>query len=404
MKNLFKNFYKNNFIFKGKEKLSKITILFIVTLDIFIFIVLGLGVDFQVKVLNNPQVSFPSQCRTIINTKNIENFNKYFYSKKNFNSRYQSIKNDQMDSRCNTLLYTVIKAVHKEHNILELRTEEKRLLRELGKVSKELTYIRKNYNTVLFEKLSSQTTDKSIIKDNISSENIKARYDRYLKQNDELKKKKEDLLNFFKNSTTIKELVLFAETNKKQINKDYKNLRKAYAIKKELVTLAFLLPLLLLAFYLMRKFLEKERYILYIISKNILVVVFIPTFVSFITLVYTFLPKVFIEKVIKFFYELEIPFVVYYFAIALLVLLFGYLIIKIQKKYKEEGEKFQDNDISKIESYNRGICNACGNRVDYLIMDYCPCCQNRLKIECETCKSKTIKGLKHCMSCGCEQK
>ena len=79
MKESLKRFYKNNFVFKGKEKLSKLTILFIITLDLFIFAILNMGIDFQVKILNSPSSSYPSQCRTIINSKDLDNINKYFY-------------------------------------------------------------------------------------------------------------------------------------------------------------------------------------------------------------------------------------------------------------------------------------------------------------------------------------
>ena len=73
--------------------------------------------------------------------------------------------------------------------------------------------------------------------------------------------------------------------------------------------------------------------------KNILVVTLIPTFISVFTLIYTLLPKIFIHTVVEFFYNIEIPFVVYYFAIALFIFIFGFTIIKLQKRFKEQNEK-----------------------------------------------------------------
>lgn len=402
MKNRIKNFINSNFIYKGKEKLSKLTILFLVILDIFIFITLGLGIDFQIKVLNNPHVMFPNQCRNIINDKNLTDFNKYFYTYNNYNGKYQTIKNDQMDMVCNNILYEKLSNVKKEHNIKSLKSKDKRLSTEINKVNSELNYIRENYNTVLFEKLSSQNSDKSIIKNKISANNIKIKYDSYIKQNENLKKEKEQLKNSFKNSTSVKELVLYVDNNKKSINSKYKELRKSYKLKKELVTLAFLIPLLLLAFYLMKKYLLSERYTLYIMFKNVFVVIFIPTFFSLVSLIYILMPKVFIEKVLRFFYELEVPFIVYYLVIAFIVVLFGYIILRIQKKYKEESQKLSKNSISKIESYNKNICNICNNRVDYNLMKFCPCCQNKIKITCESCEHETINGLKFCINCSHE--
>lgn len=399
MKNLIKNFYSNNFIYKGKEKLSKLTILFIFFLNVFIFITLGLGIDFQIKVLNNPKVTFPSKCRTIINTNKVDDFNNYFYSSKNYSNKYQNIKNEEMDKRCNTLLYTKLKNVKTEHKIKDLREKQKKINSELNKVSNELTYLRENYNTVLFEKISSQESSKSIIKDDISSDNIKAKYNLYLKQKEKLKKQKEDILKQFKNSKSVKELLSFVKDNKKLIKEDYKKLNKSYDIKRELITLLFLLPLLLISFYIMRRYLKSEKYTLYIMFKNITVVIFIPTLISFLALIYILMPKIFIEKVLKFFYELEVPFIVYYLVIAILVLIFGYLIVKIQKRYRENNKKLENNSISKIESFNKNICNKCFNKVDYNVMNFCPNCQNELKTKCSNCQKETIKGLSFCMYC-----
>lgn len=396
MKESLKSFYKNNFVFKGKEKLSKLTILFIITLDLFVFAILGLGIDFQVQILNSPNSSYPNQCRTIVNSKDLHNINKYFYSKNNSNHKYQNIKDEQLDQSCKTL-FDKLSVVKKEHNILTLRKEQKKLLKDLSQVSKELDFIRTNYNTSLFESIENNTSIQN--KQNTINNDIKQKYNIYTKKLEDLKKEKEKLSNTFSNSNSVKELTTYIKSNKKLINDNYKSLRKSYEIKKELITLAFLSPLFLLAFYLMKNYLLKENYILYIISKNILVVVLIPAFLSFVSLIYTLLPKVFFEKLLKFFMDLEIPFVVYYFAIAVLILIFTYIIIKIQKRYKKEGEELKNNSISKLESYNRSICNDCGNKVNYETMNYCPNCQNQLRVDCTSCNNKTIKSLKYCSSC-----
>ena len=71
MKEFIKKFYSNNFVYNGKEKLSKLTIMFIAILNIFIFITIGLGIDFQVKVLNSPTVTYPYKCRDVLNNNDI---------------------------------------------------------------------------------------------------------------------------------------------------------------------------------------------------------------------------------------------------------------------------------------------------------------------------------------------
>ena len=404
MKEFIKKFYSNNFVYNGKEKLSKLTIMFIAILNIFIFITIGLGIDFQVKVLNSPTVTYPYKCRDVLNNNNISDFNQYFYMKEKYDNyyyeeNYQEIKDLQEDNRC-VLLNEKINLVKKEHNIKELISSSNKLLNNQSKIDSELSYIKENYNTVLFEKMSSQTQDKSIIKDDLSTQNIKEKHDAYIKELEKIKEEIDQLNNNFSKSKSVEELVSFVSTNKEQINQDIESMNKAYSIKRELVTLAFLLPLVFMFFYMMKRYLTKERYILYILFKNILIVSLIPTVISMISLVYELLPKIFIEKVLRFFYEIEIPFIVYYFVITIFIFIFGYLIIKLQKKFKEENNRLKNNSITKVESYNKNICNNCGNKVDFNTMNFCPCCQNKLKVECDSCHHMTIKGLDYCSNCG----
>ena len=396
MKEFIKKFYSNNFVYNGKEKLSKLTVTFIAILNVFIFITLGLGIDYQIKVLTHPTITFPYECREIANSRNIDDFNEYFYS----NENYEEINKKEIDSRCNDILTNKINNVKIEHDIKLLKLNENQLIKNENKINEELNYIKDNYNTVLFEKLSSQSIDKSIVKDNLSSQNIKEKYKLYENQLEEIKIEKEKLYNKFKDSKSVQDLLIYSDENKKQINIDIERLYKEYELKTQLVTLAFLLPLVFAFFYLMKRYLTKEKYILYIMFKNILVVTLIPTFISVFTLIYTLLPKIFIHTVVEFFYNIEIPFVVYYFAIALFIFIFGFTIIKLQKRFKEQSSKFKNNTITKIESFNTNTCNNCGNRVDYNTMDFCPSCQNQLRIKCNTCNEKTINGLTYCFNCG----
>ena len=76
MKNQIKNFFSNNFVYKGKEKLSKLTILSLIILNILVLFILDKGIDFQTRVLNNPMTKFPYDCRDIFAYNlNVDDFN-----------------------------------------------------------------------------------------------------------------------------------------------------------------------------------------------------------------------------------------------------------------------------------------------------------------------------------------
>lgn len=399
MKNLIKNFYSNNFVFKAKEKLSKLTILAIIILDIFVISTIYQGIDFQTRVINSPYVKYPSNCRDVIySTSSVEHFNNYLYTKYNYESKYQNIKDLEVDERCNQISEKIEK-IKLEIDIDSFKTRNNELYNNENSINDKIYYIKENYNTVLFEKLSEQKSNKSIIKDKLSSENIKEKYDLLLVNLEKIKEEKEELENEFKNNNLIKEFSLFLNTNKTQILEDIEKSEKYYDIKKELVILAFLIPLIMIFFYLMKRNLLNEKYILYIIYKNILILTLIPTFVSLFNLINIFIPKIFLEKLLMFFYTLEIPFIVYYLVIGIFILVFIFIIIKIQKRFREQNEKMKSNALTNIEAFNKNICVDCGNRVDYNIMNFCPCCKNQLRIDCNSCGNKRIKNLSYCYNC-----
>ena len=148
MKEFIKGFYKNNFVYNGTEKLSKLTIFFIVLLDILIYSTLNLGIDFQTRVLNSPSVTFPYKCRDVINSSNIDDFNQYFYSKDSYNNyyydnNYQEIKDSLIDNRCD-ITNKKVDEVKKEHDIKQLIATKNQLLNTENKINNELYYIKEN--------------------------------------------------------------------------------------------------------------------------------------------------------------------------------------------------------------------------------------------------------------------
>lgn len=399
MKNFIKNFYTSNFVFKAKEKLSKLTILAIIFLDIFVISTIYQGIDFQTRIINSPSTKYPYDCRDIFySTSSIEHFNNYIYNNYNYETKYQDIKDLEVDERCNQVTQK-IQLIKNEIDIDIFKTKNNELYNNENNINDKIYYIKQNYNTVLFEKISEQKSDKSIIKDNLSSENIKEKHDLLLLDLEKIKKEKEELENKFKNHNLIKDFSLFLNLNKNQILEDIQKAERNYYIKKEFVILAFLIPLIILFFYMMKRNLLREKYILYIIFKNILIITLVPTFISLLSVINIFIPKIFLEKLVMFFYTLEIPFIVYYFVIGIFILFFIFIIMKIQKRFREQNEKMKSNALTNIEAFNKNICVDCGNRVDYNIMNFCPCCKNQLRIDCNSCGNKRIKNLSYCYNC-----
>lgn len=400
MFNLFKNFYKNNFVYSAKEKLSKLTILFILILNIIVFNIILEVQKFQVNFVSSPYNKYPNYCTNFINSLTRINFDTFssieYYT--NDISYYGEIFSDNLDFRC-VQINNKINNVKNEHNLEEINLDIEELNKKIFSTRDEIKYFKNNYNTTLFEKLANQDTNKSILQKNLNSENIKIKYQETLKKEEELNNKKEEIYKKFQNSKSIIELNDYILSIKSSYLDDREKAFDTYYNLIE-IKILFLLPMVILFFYLMKRYLKSEKYILYIIFKNLFMVSLIPTLYTIFLMIYKFLPKVYITEIIQFFYDLEIPFVVYYLLVIVFVVIFTYFIIKIQKHFKEKNEKLKRNKITIIESFNQNSCNSCGNKVSYISMNYCPICQNRLKIKCNSCENETVLGLNFCQNCG----
>ncbi|WP_151942767.1 ABC transporter permease, partial [Aliarcobacter butzleri] len=310
MKNQIKNFFSNNFVYKGKEKLSKLTILSLIILNILVLFILDKGIDFQTRVLNNPMTKFPYDCRDIFTYNlNVDDFNNYIYNAQNYNSKYQNIKDLELDSRC-SLIFEKINSIKKNIDIKSLKKKNEELSNKSYELNNQISYLKENYNTLLFEKISNQKVDKSIVEGNLTAQNIKEKYENLSLELEEITKLKDDLFNKFKEENLVNDLSSYINSNKTSVLNDIKKVEKYYSIKYEFVILLFLIPLVLIFFYLMKNYLKKDKYVLYIIYKNILIVTMIPTLISIFSLINIFIPKIFLEKLLMFFYNLEVPFIV----------------------------------------------------------------------------------------------
>jgi membrane-associated HD superfamily phosphohydrolase len=405
MKGFIQKFYKNNFVYGAKENLSKLSILFIVILNIIVFNIILEGLSFQTQFVNSPIGKYPYYCKNLMQYKDTTNINNLItlihYYKDDEGSYREKItkKTGDIDFRCEELNKKVT-LIKEQIDIKRTEEEISELNNKIYKIQGDLDYFRSNYNTILFEKMAEQNSSKSILEDSINSENIKAKYDEALNEMQKYKIAKEKIFLDFENNLAVKDLEEYIKNNKEQYLKDEEKDFRYYYYMIEIIKMIFLLPLVFSFFYIMKKYLKDEKYILYIIFKNLFFVALIPTLYTIFLIIYKFLPKVFLSKVIEFFYNLDIPFIVYYILVVVFVVIFAIIIIKIQKKFKEDNEKLKNNKISKIQFYNQNLCNSCGNRVSYVSMNFCPICNNRLNIECKNCKSFTINGMNFCQNCG----
>jgi membrane-associated HD superfamily phosphohydrolase len=390
MKGIFQNLRYN-----GKEKLGKLSLLLLLMLDIFVFISINYGLDFQREVISNPDVEWSSECRGFTNSEDLNTsiYNYYYYD----NSYYydEDIYKNELNPQCAEIL-DVAKNVGTSQKLSNLKIEISTVERAKIQIEDDIYSVKHSYDTTLFEKIAGQDENKSILEDGLSADNIKSKI---LKLEANLQKRTEDieiLYEQFYNDEVVLKLKEVIEKNREIINSEWENSSRFYSSKVYLVEFAFTIPLVLIFYFLMLKYRKEENFIQYTAMKHLFIVSIIPFLVISLDFIYEYLPKEFLGRVVKFFYSIELPFLVYYFLIAIAVVFAVSLIIYIQKLFKKRDK----NGLTRVESYRKSECVNCGNRVNYSEMSFCPFCGETLKDSCNSCGEKKLKGLNYCENCG----
>lgn len=277
--NKIKDFFYKNFVFKKKEKLSNLTILYILTLNILLIITLSIGSTYFKNFLDSPYLIIPKLCKNIISNEDILNTNNYFYHYKNY---YSLVKSPIIDSRCNILIYDKLHSINADLYINSL-VEKKN-----------------NYN-----------------------------------------------INF-NNTMLVRDFIEYINNHKIKILDDFISLQKFYNLKLELLYLLFNLPLFGVLFYMMRKYLLKTNYTLFITFKSVFYTIFINIVISIYNLISIVTPKGIIQIILDNSYKLEIHILFYYSLIILILIVFGYVIEKNQNRYKSKQKKCRSNNISRV--------------------------------------------------------
>lgn len=341
-----RSFYDENFVFKRKSKLSKLTILFILVLNLFIFITMYIGIDFYTKILNTPISYFPRQCQNILLSNKIYDFNSYFYRYTN-----SGIDKNKIDNRCNNIISKKLVNIRKKHNINELIKEDSIFDKKYAFIKtkiKDLYYkhgklILSEYDVLIYENNTlSLDYDLKEIKE------IKLEHDFYKKELLLIKEGKRKLYESFKDSTEMIEFMEYTKDNKNSILQDYNNLLTKYELKKELTGITFKIPPLLIVFFMMQKYLRRRNYILFCMFKSVLYSMSIPIVISTLVFFYMLIPENLFTNFINVLNEIEIHFLVYYFAIAIFLLTFGFIIEKLQLRQRKKVKNCKSNNISKV--------------------------------------------------------
>ncbi|PHR55446.1 MAG: hypothetical protein COA44_10345 [Arcobacter sp.] len=383
---------KNDLLNFKDEPLTGLSIVLLIILDLFIFFNVMIGV--RGETAKAPYVSqhFPYDC--------IKHFEK---AQVDYASYHNYRYGQSREAHLRPHLSQYCKNLDAKIEVFSLKKPFKNNLKLIKKIKSKirlndnrLKQISKSYNTRLFERIAQ-------MQNNIELRNAKSEYDSIILDNITLK---EELTLIPKVSSLdgFEAYSKYIEKTKSAFIKDKKSYKFWQPFKAYAHMLVFILPLLVFFGFWYgrakkRQLLQKEyNPVIKIISAHISLILVLPLFWYSITLIYHVLPKTLLKSLIEFLVDIGLISLLNYFAILLVVLIFGALIYWIQKRTlaKKKNAKIIKN-FSRIVSLSQ--CHDCGLKVDYA-RPFCPFCGTGLHEECSSCKAKMNKYESFCSKCG----
>lgn len=345
------------------EPLSLMSTILVVFLDLFVLVSIFYGLSDQTKQLTSPDEYIPNICREIIIDKKWVEENR-ISELSNLILRdqrsYWEIEPEKKDKHpiCRDI-YASIKAMKGDKELI-LRFEERDKLV-------------KRYNS----------------------------YDAYQKQiNPEVAKILSEIKGIDENINALPLVKGFWLTVEKKgasaetLTKDLRKINFTYPIKRLLIRLLFLLPILVLLFLWNSTSIRKNKYLQAFISSHLLIVSFIPTFFEICRTVFDIIPHQIFKKVMEFLESWNLIAIWYYILIILAILLSLVLIYIFQKKLFTK-ERLLRRRLEKKK------CIDCGRPLPYQLQ-FCPFCSVSQTLLCKNCHQETLQGATFCIHCGKE--
>jgi preprotein translocase subunit YajC len=394
---MFQKVFKN-FKYNGKERLSKFSLLTLLILDFFVLIAIFDGLEFQREVIMNPETEWSYGCRQFTGEVDLDStIYNYTYYDYGYNSYYgDTTENNELSPECQNII-ELAKSVGNSQKLKDIKHKVTQTDQHIYAVSSEISSTKQKYDSALLEKIANQEANLSIL-GGISADNIKESLEKLEIKLQNFKTKKAVFEKEFFNSDEVIKLKNYISEKGQFIEDNYLNDTENYKWKIYLSELVFTLPLVLIFYFIMIRHRRGEHFIQYVVSKHLFIVSLFPFLLTIFEIVLNFIPNEFINLLIDFFYELDIPFLLYYFLIGIVVF-FTLLFLMYLQRRRTNREK---NDFTRIESFKKGRCVSCSNKISY-DKNFCPYCGENLKENCENCGKDKVRGFLHCEHCGAQK-
>jgi hypothetical protein len=391
LKHYFSEYKKSLFRVNQKE-LSRTSKMLLAIFLFTIFIVIGWGLEWQLKQEESPGKAYGFACKELINKKedlSFRDFSKYTYwqtsDKQNFYGK-DAFGEDAMCKKLGMLYRAVLDNAAFGANQKTLIEVQKKLQETKYKIQS----LKDSYGDLLLEKVAKQEKSKSIF----STDSTKVK--------EEMQKLQDNASEYEAHILKLSDLsqypaygtfIDYYKAHKDELKKAYENKVRYFSFKRTMQAFAFLIPVWLL-FYLAYKFmLRREYYILSHLTLHVANVAALYALYYLVLFVYGIIPELFFEKIIAFFMQHNMVIVLNVLAILFFTALFGIIIYKIQKN-DTTGVKKRKQELLNLKM---GKCSECGCVIDG---EYCFVCGFHHTTLCRACHQPTLRKGEFCRHCG----
>lgn len=388
--NYYKN-YKKEFFSVNQTELTGFSKLLTILFFITSLWLIANGIQSSIHQSIPPEKKYGYKCESFANQRVFSIFD--------FQKENGVYANNQYDffgqaPQCQALKksYTKILNNHK----IQFEIEK---IKELQQKMQNLIYkqrkLKKEYDSMLLEKISGQSRDKSIL--NSDANSVKEKLSKLSNEEKSIAQtidRKKDILNY----PQIQNFILLRDKYKDSIINNLSHERRFYRLKISLQIFAFVIPIWMLFYFFYRYLTKKEKYIFAKLSFYVASAAALYGLVELVQLIYSIIPKLFLAKLVAFFTSHNMIIVLNILGILFFLTLFGVIIHKIQKR---ETKKRVPTD-TKISNLKYQSCFNCGaKRKDD--DEYCGFCGESLKTECISCNKPIYKYQPYCTLCGAKQ-
>jgi hypothetical protein len=380
-----------------REPLSKLSLVVIIALDLFILTVLFEGLADHTRQLTSPDEYLPYSCKRAfidqewLETNRLGELQPLVLSAQEglsygYEGELQRARPHLMHPTCSDF-YRQLRAIEQEALLQQLFVQRKQLETQRGKLNQAHSRSREAYDTSLLESIAGQRGE-GLDSLATASRRLSLELDAVTQQLGLL----DQQLDSHPLLVALWHTLASDEERRRALMTDHRAFQYWYALKKLAWQMLFILPLFFLFYLWSARSVKRERRIQTLIASHLLVVSAIPILLKTIELVLDLIPHHFLQNLFKILESLHLLALWHYLVIMASIAAALLLISLIQKKLFNLQRTHQRRLI-------KGACHQCALKLPPAA-DHCPFCGAPQQKLCHACHQPTPLSAAFCTRCG----